>query len=227
MTLTVRMRNVIASAVGGAAIFVMRAAVICVYGSSIPFWDQWGAEGGLFKALLEGEYKSANLLSPHNEHRILVTRLFNIAIFNLNSRQWDNVVEAYMSSVIVSVAYGILMFVLFRESSKKVAYITGFFIILIGGLPFGWENTLVGFQSQIYFLLLFTFCGLWIVASSNSGAGTAVGVFVFGVGCLFSIASGFLLGLAGIFVLVLRRMRRELAIQQVATRGILLVLMTL
>lgn len=65
---------------------------------SVPFWDQWGAEGGILSAYMHGGLSLEGLLGAHNEHRILWTRLLNLVIFRLNGNQWDNAVEAIVSS---------------------------------------------------------------------------------------------------------------------------------
>ena len=54
---------------------------IQLFGSNLPFWDQWDAEGaGLFKPYLEGTLGPEHLFASHNEHRILFTRLLELAM---------------------------------------------------------------------------------------------------------------------------------------------------
>ena len=46
------------------------------YGSEVPYWDQWDAEGdNLIRPYLEGRLAVAQFFAAHNEHRILFTRL--------------------------------------------------------------------------------------------------------------------------------------------------------
>ena len=57
-------------------------------------------------------------------------------------------------------------------------------------LPFGWENTLAGFQSQFYFVLLFGILSLWIVAFSRPFKISWFGGILFGILAYLSLASG-------------------------------------
>jgi hypothetical protein len=49
-----------------------RLWLVSLYGSSVPFMDQWDDEGAtLFKPWLEGTLRLSDLFQPHNEHRIV------------------------------------------------------------------------------------------------------------------------------------------------------------
>jgi hypothetical protein len=53
--------------------------MIACYGSPTPFWDQWDAEAaGLYPNFLSGTLNFSDLIAPHNEHRILMTRLWSL-----------------------------------------------------------------------------------------------------------------------------------------------------
>ena len=48
------------------------------YGSPMPDWDQWDAEGGaLFIPWHKGEDLLPHVVRPHNEHRVILTKLQN------------------------------------------------------------------------------------------------------------------------------------------------------
>lgn len=75
-------------------------------------------------------------------------------------------------------------------------------------LPFGWKNSLAGFQSQFYFLVLFSLLTLWLLRLSRPksapwwcGAATAVMA-------QFTVASGFLAA-AAVFDLVMLRIAKR------------------
>ena len=75
-------------------------------------------------------------------------------------------------------------------------------LVLALALPFGWENSLAGFQSQFYFLLVFSLLTLWLLGlhppeSARWWCGAAAAVMA-----LFTLASGFLAA-AAVFALVL------------------------
>ncbi|MBZ2495560.1 hypothetical protein [Xanthomonas perforans] len=81
-----------------------RFMLLMAAGSSVPFWDQWGGENAIFSAFQNGSLTWQQLLSAHNEHRIFWTRLLTIILFNVNGQQWDNQLEAVVSSGIYCVA---------------------------------------------------------------------------------------------------------------------------
>jgi len=80
---------------------------------------------------------------------------------------------------------------------------------IVFSIPYGWENTLAGFQSQFYFLLLFSFVFLWcMVRYEPSGRlRFLVGIVSCAVLSFFSLASGALTIAAGIGVLGIQWMR--------------------
>lgn len=80
--------------------------------------------------------------------------------------------------------------------------------VLALALPFGWENSLAGFQSQFYFLLVFSLLTLWLLSlhapkSAPWWFGVATAIM-----SLFTVASGFLAA-AAVFVLVALHVSRR------------------
>ena len=61
---------------------------IQVYGSPLPYWDQWDEAKLVFQPWLEGHLTWGALFAAHNEHRILFTRLLDLLELRLNG-QWD------------------------------------------------------------------------------------------------------------------------------------------
>jgi hypothetical protein len=76
-----------------AVIFGAKLWLISAFGSPTPFSDQWDVEAAwLFKPYVEGTLRIGDLLSPHNEHRPFWSRLFDLALLELNGR-WDPIIE--------------------------------------------------------------------------------------------------------------------------------------
>src|SRR6478735_4239191 len=66
----------------GVLVFGSRAWLVRAAGSPVPFWDQWDAEAlGLYEPWLSGQLHWPDLLRAHNEHRIVLTRLADLALF--------------------------------------------------------------------------------------------------------------------------------------------------
>ena len=178
-------------------LFGHKLAQIERYGSDLPFWDAWDAEGDyLFRPYLKGELTAAVWTKPHNEHRILFTRVMALALFDANDHQWDARVELVANAALHSLAGALLagfaLLLLPFWGAVAFAALTVFFL----GSPVANENTLSGFQSQFYFLLLIPGLHLWasLMARERSLAWWLAPLA--GLAALFTMASGFFSALA-------------------------------
>ena len=73
---------------------------ILLFSHSMPLGDQWDSEAFfVFKPWIEGRLDLSLLLLPHNEHRIVWKKLFDILVFEINGRHWDNRVIALANTV--------------------------------------------------------------------------------------------------------------------------------
>jgi hypothetical protein len=130
------------------------------YGSPTPFWDQWDAEGAfLYPRFLSGTLHFSDLIAPHAEHRILVTRLWSLLLLELEG-YWDPTLQMLANTLILGAAVVLFVTVLrpILDHTSWIVFVL--FSLVIFSLPFGWENTLAGFHSSWYFLLLFSIAGL-------------------------------------------------------------------
>ncbi|MBI5771395.1 MAG: hypothetical protein HZA93_26715 [Verrucomicrobia bacterium] len=131
------------------------------YGSDLPNWDQWDAEGsGLLAPWFDHDHFLQNLFEPHNEHRVVTTKLCNLAL-TLWAGQWDARLECVFNAVIHS-AIGVVCWLIGRRwigaphaGWPPALLQTGWFLLiaLLFGLPLAWQNVTGGFHSQQYLLL--------------------------------------------------------------------------
>ena len=192
------------------AVLVARTLLILTFGSSLPFWDQWGAEGtAIYKALIEGSYDWNHLWTAHNEHRIALTRLWAIALFELNQQQWDVRVQCLANSLIVAVSTGLFAWYLQRRIPALRAALLCLLLVLAGALPFSWENTIAGFQNAFFFLMLLNLLLLWTAAHRPATPTTFVILCLLALLTVFTLATGILTLLAGVVVLALRAVCRR------------------
>jgi hypothetical protein len=187
------------------ALFVLvcgaRLWLIDTCGSSAPFWDQWEAEGeALFAPLLQGNLPLSHLFAPHNEHRIVLTRLLALGLFKLDG-MWDPRLEMAVNAAIAAATAAIVAGLLLREIGRRWWRSVICAVAILWALPYAWENTTWGFQSQFYFLLLFSFLAMWGLCCGRPytlawwiGAASAI------LSCL-TMASGFLAPLVVVLVL--------------------------
>lgn len=167
-----------------------RFALLVLYSGSVPFWDQWDAENQLLLSFQDGSLSLTQLVAPHNEHRIFWTRLLGLALFVLNGRQWDNTLEAIAANSIYCLALLIPIFAVLRNLPLKAALSCTLIAAMGGVLPFAWENTLVGFQSQFYIGLFFSLAAFYIAATASTRFSTALILIFLSVAAYLSMASG-------------------------------------
>lgn len=140
-------------------------ALILAKGFPLPYHDQWPAEAvEMFIPYLSGKFTLATLFEPHNEHWIIFTRMLDLTLFRLNG-QWDSLLEMTCNAVIHCAGmagFGWLMAALLGKRSWLVIWPV---LALALALPFAWENTLWGYQSQFYFLQTFSWLAIWLLVA--------------------------------------------------------------
>jgi len=184
--------------------------LVAMAGTDIPFYDQWDVEGGwLYPAFLDGSLHFADLFRPHSEHRIVWTHLLNLLTFYANGNRWDPLVQLAVGAVLHALCAAVLVHLLTRglRSGSRTVIVIG---ALLANLPvLGWHNALWGFQSSVYFVLLFATLAYalldgsafrsrrqyvgWVMvlfALFAMGPGLLVPVALFGLGLVRFLESG-------------------------------------
>ncbi len=187
-------------------VFGAKAVIISNFGSSIPFWDQWDSEADLlYRPWFEGTLRWVDLFSSHNEHRIFTTKIFGLLLLYLNQGVWDPMFEMYVNAAVHTVTLAFLLFLLQKGLHTGTRYTFFFLAALLFAIPYGYENTLAGFQVQFYFLLLFSFLFLWAVTRFGTGSKLWFPVIVFAAFMsFFSLASGVMTIAAGSGTMLIR-----------------------
>jgi len=169
----------------GAKLFLIRS-----YGTATPFWDQWGGEANrLYAPFLEGRLEWSQLLAPHNEHRSLASWLLSLGLLSANG-VWNPLLQMVVNAGLHIALVCLLVNLLTHAVGPRFLPVALGFCLVLFGLPYAHENTLWGFQSCFYFLLLFGVGAIWLVItaepfSARWWAGAALSVCGF-----FSLASG-------------------------------------
>ncbi len=173
------------------------------FASPLPFWDQWDSEWlGLLKPWMNGNWEAKLLLAPHNEHRIVPTRILTLLIFNM-AGEWNNLVEARTNIPLSALSPAILLGALLKtDDLGYVKWLTVVIVLLGASLPFSWENFLIGFQSQFYFMNLFTVSALFLSAYHSDKTWATVCIVAVSILSTLTVASG-LLTPASVIILVL------------------------
>lgn len=150
-------RTRIVGALGlGAWVFSARLGLIRAGGSAVPFWDQWGAEAiSLYRPWLNGTLQWREIIAAHNEHRIALTRLADLALFTI-AGGWNPWLQLVFNAALHSfVAVGLLA-LFWPALIPSARAIFAIVIAVVFAAPAGWQNALWGFQSQVLFGSLLT-----------------------------------------------------------------------
>jgi hypothetical protein len=187
------------------------------YSSDIPWLDQWDAEAqGLYQPWHAGTLTIQSWFAPHNEHRIFFTRVLALGLLWLN-RQWDPRLEMVVNAGIYSLIFAALFLLLRRGQSRGFQLFCWVLLAALGSAPYGATNTLLGFQSEFYFLTGFSLLAIYALANSRPGSlSWTVGV-ISGCAALFSMGSGYAAALAVIGLLICSTFRSAKQFRQELT----------
>ena len=168
----------------------LKLDVIDRFGSDLPHWDQWDAEGlHVYMPWFNHRLGLTDFFRPHNEHRIVLTKLLGFAELLLNG-QWDVRLQCVVNALLHS-SLAALFFCIGRRHLAREWQVGWFALVaLLCGLPLAWQNVLGGFHSQQYFLIGLTFGAIYLLPfaspwSRRWWAGAACAFLA-----LFSMGSG-------------------------------------
>nr|WP_315429384.1 hypothetical protein [uncultured Albidiferax sp.] len=137
--------------------------LIHTYGNETPFWDQWDAEAAnLYIPFLDGQLRLSDLFSAHNEHRIFTTRVLGLVLLQANGL-WSPSLEMMINAGLHVATLSLTVWFIGKSIGRKFLPVLLVFTLFVFGIPYAWENTLSGFQSQFYFVLLFSVMAIWLL----------------------------------------------------------------
>lgn len=145
-----------------ATVFVVLAIIGGIRGySPVPFWDMWDGYLGFYVKVMSGDVSA--WWAQHNEHRIVLARLFFWLDFVFFSGQgWFLVVVNYLLQTMVC----LLFWTIWKESKDDKHNWIGFFLI---AWLFWWiqkNNLEWGFQSQFILAQLLPLAALYFLHRS-------------------------------------------------------------
>jgi hypothetical protein len=197
-----QMTNALALVCALAGVVLVRALIVSMYATELPFWDQWDADlWKLYKPLAENRLDFSHLFAPHNEHRVFFTRMLGLLLFSANEGQFDNLVIALVNTVIYAAMIGAFVAPYFRELGRGSLISAALALIVLGALPYGWENITIGFQNQFYFAGLCMVAAVGTLAFAGTRRWLAIAAAAAAALCgLFTMATGTLIAPALIVV---------------------------
>lgn len=186
-------------------VFFGRAWLIKLWGSAAPHMDEWDAFARLlYRPWLDGSLSWRDIFAAHNEHRIALTRLADLALFILNGG-WNPWGQLLLNAALHALTAATILALGWRALAPSGRIILTGALALLFTSTSGWQNALWGFQSQFYFcnlLSLLALAGLLLAPAFSRG--WLLGWFAAFL-ALFSTGGGLLASLtvlaAGIFSL--------------------------
>ena len=169
----------------------------------VPFWDQWDGEGLTLYIPWAGQGVTwRQMFTFHNEHRIFFSRLLALTLLVLNG-QWDPHLQIVVNAVLHSLAALVFAVILWLAMGRRQLPGIVLAVALAFAPPFAIENSLAGFQSAFYFLVLFSGLALWLMGTSRPGSAPWFLGSFFAMCCPFTVAGGILIlpAIAGMMVL--------------------------
>jgi hypothetical protein len=199
------------AAFGGCLLSILgfKTLLIARLGSPTPYWDQWIGEAiGVYLPYLSHTLTFDHLVAFHTEHRLLLTRAAWLALLILNGT-WDPLLQMLIGAVVHVAAIGCLLGALGRVLDLNRLILLLGFAMLFCAVPFGWDNTLAGFQLQFYFLLLLSIVSLLLLSRAEAwSAEWLIGTLLAVLG-YFSVASGAVILPAAIAIVVVQIALRQ------------------
>ncbi len=131
--------------------------IIARFAGPTPLNDEWDVHAlGLFAPLMDSALSLRDLLAPHNEHRILTTRLVALGVLAANG-SWDPIAEMIVNAAI-HVALGVCILAILgrRLGSAAFAVLVVATAVLLS-VPNASETPTWGIETHFYAVLLFGF----------------------------------------------------------------------
>jgi len=143
----------------------------------------------LYQPFLEGTLMLGQLVAPHNEHRVVTTRLLALLLLKINGL-WNPLLEMIVNALVHVVTILAVAGLLLYALGKRAAGPLLFFGLVLFSLPYGWDNTLTACNTHFYCVLLFSVFTLFLLIEKTIFTPLwSLGLFA-GVLAFFSLASG-------------------------------------
>jgi hypothetical protein len=125
------------------------------------------------------------------------------------NRQWDPRLQMAVNAVLYALIPGALFLVLRRGLTRGFQIFCWMLLAVLGSAPYAATNTLLGFQSQFYFLAGFSLLAIYGLTTGRPGSPPWIAGVLGGAAALVSMASGLLAAAAVVAVLVCAAVRAK------------------
>jgi len=181
-----RLRALLWGAFAGLVAFLILAVFVERFGVDVPYWDEW-VELAFYAARQAGTLTAHDIWAQHNEHRIPLSRLISVALFDLLG-EWNVVAQMAVSAAVMGLSAAGLGYTLVRLGVSPLIVVA---VAVLLTSPLQWENILWGYQIHCFTLLLGIVVAVGAVALDAALRARTIAWAI--LGCLiatFSFASG-------------------------------------
>lgn len=181
-----RLRALLWGVSAGLVAFLILALFVERFGVDVPYWDEW-VELAFYAARQAGTLTWYDIWAQHNEHRIPLSRLASIALFDVLG-EWNVVAQMATSAAVMGVAVAGLGYTLARLGVSPLIILA---VAVLLTSPLQWENILWGYQIHCFTLLLGIVLAIGAVTLDAGLRARTVALAI--LGCViasFSFASG-------------------------------------
>jgi hypothetical protein len=182
--------------------------VVELYGSPLPFWDQWYEANSLFAPWMEGHLKWGDIFAGDSDHRIVLTHLLDLGFIWLNGR-WEPLLQMTVNAFIHAAFAGGLAFCLWDFFGRKNGWLVCFLLMPFFALPYAGENAIWGINSLWYFVNIFALATLVGLGFGKPGSRWWWFGLTAAILSLFTMASGLLAPMAAGGLIILRAIKRR------------------
>ncbi len=185
-------RTILWLAVLFGAVLAAKLALVDRFPMPVPFWDQWDGEAmTLYLPFANGGLNWRVMFALHNEHRIFFSRVLALVLLAING-QWDPQLQILTNAVMHALTAVLLTAMIWIAAGRRRLPAIVLVAALVFAPPFALENTLAGFQSAFYFLVLFSLLALWLLGTHREGSAAWLLGWLCAFCSIFTVAGGLL-----------------------------------
>jgi hypothetical protein len=175
--------------------------IICKFGITVPYWDQWELVP-LLEKMHNHTLTLADLWEQHNEHRIIFPEILMLLLAHLSN--WNIFLELCTNIILATFIFLLILSIL-RSTSETTSFWLKMFISLMIFSVVQYENWYWGWQIQFFLSVLCTVVAIW---AANKWQGKAYGLAVIILAAVlssYSCSSGLMTWPAVLVVLLLQK----------------------
>lgn len=188
-------------------VFIAKLWLSNLYGSALPWWEQWETEAwGLYIPFFEKSLSLKDLFAAHEGRSIFFNRALSLGLLVLNG-QWDASVQMVLNALLAAGSGVLLSFFAWELLGKKHLAVICLFNSLIFSLPFCWQCVRPAFATD-YFLVFLALPAVWLLLENRFFSGK----WFFGLFCallgLAAMEPGLYAPAAVLTIFILRLIQR-------------------